>query len=128
MCLACSGTGLDPTSNLPLSELAGDVLDLDAAIGHRDPKPDNRQRLPRLVPGTTIETCTMEELLLMAIAGERGDESHDDPLEAIARRLANEIEAISATTRLEADVTGDLLHHAAGRARVLAEMIRRAHA
>lgn len=106
-------------------EAQGDVLDLDRALGRSGDSPSGG-RLPRLVPAAAIETCTMEELLLMAIAGEKGEMAQERPLEAISLRLAVELQAITSTTGLEADVAGDLIFHAAGRARVLAELIRRA--
>ena len=69
---------------------------------------------------------TPAELLLIALAGERGESSYSDPLEAAAIRLADEIEALAGTLaarEADGDGIGTTLHYLAGRARALAELI-----
>jgi hypothetical protein len=93
--------------------------------GARDVTPSTRPGLPRLVAADSIETCSLDELLLLGLAGEMGGSSHRDPIEALANRIAVEIESIGALT--DDNLAGDTLLYIAQRARVLAEMIRRAH-
>ena len=137
-----------------VAELEGDVLDRDRALrrssrldasGAESPvlqglpleKPEEtplehpglRGRsagdLPNWKHVDELEAASPAELLLFALAGERGGSSLDRPLGAIADRLAVELEALGALLAPHVDDAAivDVVHYLAQRARVLAALL-----
>lgn len=79
--------------------------------------------LPRMIWPTDLEQASVPELLLFALAG-AGASDHR-PLDSVAFRLADELEMITALAHEDGEAAATLLFHASGRAKVLAELLRR---
>ena len=118
-----------PGALLDDEDSQGTDLDLDRALGRApevgfSPLGAGLDRsLPRWK--ARCEGPTPTELLLIGVAGERGEYAHDDPIQAMAVKLADELAALAETIEPLGDSSGigTALHHQAARARSLAELI-----